>query len=290
MPKPMPITEFMKLFPNDDACLEHLFKERFGKGYECTRCFQTGKFKKLAKMPAYTCQCGNHIHPMVGTPFHKSHTPLQKWFYAMYLFTTTRHGVPAKELQRQLSVNYKTAWRMGHEIRKHLGFVDGNPPLSGHVEADETVIGGVIKGRKRAYSNKTIVAGIVERGGKVATKIVPNTSADYLETNITGTVVKGSTISTDEHGSYRHLGQAGYEHGTVRHAVGQYKSGKHSTNTIEGFWSLIKRSINGTHIHVSQRHLPKYLGEFEFRWNLRHDPSQMFPLLLRRLATSPKAA
>jgi transposase len=123
--KPMPITEFMALFPDDDACLEHLFKARFGADHECSRCGESGKWKKLGKMPAYTCQCGNHVHPMVGTPFHKSHTPLQKWFYAMYLFTTTRHGVSAKELQRQLSVNYKTAWRMGHEIRKYLDLVDG---------------------------------------------------------------------------------------------------------------------------------------------------------------------
>ncbi len=253
MSKPMPITEFMKLFPNDDACLVHLFKERFGKGYECSRCFETGKFKRLSKMPAYTCSCGNHIHPMVGTPFHKSHTPLQKWFYAMYLFTTTRHGVPAKELQRQLSVNYKTAWRMGHEIRKYLGLVDGNTPLSGHVEADETIIGGARRRDKRkpkaVYENKTIVMGVVERDGPVFTKAIANTSAENLEITITENVVKGSTVSTDEHMSYRHLGQAGYDHGTVRHGVRQYKSGKHHTNTIEGFWSLLKRSINGTHAH-----------------------------------------
>ena len=121
MSKPLSITEFMTIFPNDDACLEYLFKKNFGEDFACPRCGETGKFRKLSKMPAYTCQCGEHIHPMAATPFHRSHTPLQKWFYAIYLFTTTRHGVPAKELQRQLSVNYKTAWRMGHEIRKYLG-------------------------------------------------------------------------------------------------------------------------------------------------------------------------
>ena len=138
MSKPLIIVEFMGMFPDDDACLEYLFKARFGDDHECTRCGETGKWKRLTKQPAYTCQCGEHIHPMAGTPFHRSHTPLQKWFYAMYLFTTTRHGVPAKELHRQLSVNYKTAWRMGHEIRKYLSpSLTAIDPLSGHVEADE---------------------------------------------------------------------------------------------------------------------------------------------------------
>jgi transposase len=150
MSKPISIQEFMQMFPDDDACLEYLFKARYGADFACPRCGLIGKFHKLSKAPAYSCQgCGDHIHPMVGTPFYNSHTPLQKWFYAMYLFTTTRHGVPAKELQRQLSVNYKTAWRMGHEIRKYLGFVDGDAALSGHVEADETMIGGKRSGGKR---------------------------------------------------------------------------------------------------------------------------------------------
>ena len=289
MSKPMPITEFMAMFPNDDACLEHLFKVRYGADCECQRCGETGKFKKLSKMPAYTCQCGEHIHPMVGTPFHRSHTPLQKWFYAMYLFTTTRHGVPAKELQRQLSVNYKTAWRMGHEIRKYLGLVDGNAPLSGHVEADEAFIGGRRK-RTRGrggvvLDNKTIVVGLVERGGDLITKVVPDTSKSSLECTVTANVVPGSRISTDENKGYRDLGRAGYVHETVNHSIDEYVRGDTHTNTIEGFWSLLKRSIRGTHVQVSRQHLPKYLAEFEFRWNLRHDPAAMFPLLLERLST-----
>lgn len=294
MSKPMPITEFMKLFPDDDACLEHLFKERFGADYECSRCGETGKFKKLSNMPAYTCQCGNHVHPMVGTPFHKSHTPLQKWFYAMYLFTTTRHGVPAKELQRQLSVNYKTAWRMGQEIRKYLAFVDGDPPIGGHTEIDETMIGGVRRGDKRkrgrAAAGKTVVLGMVERGGDIITRVVPNVKQETLEAHILPNVEKGSTISTDQFNSYHSLTKHGYKHETVNHVLKEYARGEVHTNTIEGFWSLIKRSIKGTHVHVSSRHLPKYLGEFEFRWNLRHDPAKMFPLLLGRLATSPTKA
>lgn len=289
MAKPMTIIEFMQMFPSDDACLDHLFKARFGADHECSRCGETGKWKKLTKMPAYTCQCGNHVHPMVGTPFHKSHTPLQKWFYAMYLFTTTRHGVPAKELQRQLSVNYKTAWRMGHEIRKYLALVDGDPPLSGHVEVDETYVGGRVKGQgrgRRKGDNKTIVVGIAERGGDVIARVVPDNKSATLVQHVLQNVEPNSTVSTDEAKQYHYLKELGYpNHGVVTHAAKEWVRGPHHTNTIEAFWSLLKRSIRGTHVQVSARHLPKYLGEFEFRWNLRHAPEQMFPLLLKRLGS-----
>lgn len=289
MAKPMTIIEFMQMFPSDDACLDHLFKARFGADHECSRCGETGKWKKLTKMPAYTCQCGNHVHPMVGTPFHKSHTPLQKWFYAMYLFTTTRHGVPAKELQRQLSVNYKTAWRMGHEIRKYLALVDGDPPLSGHVEVDETYVGGRVKGQgrgRRKGDNKTIVVGIAERGGDVIARVVPDNKSATLVQHVLQNVEPNSTVSTDEAKQYHYLKELGYpNHGVVTHAAKEWVRGPHHTNTIEAFWSLLKRSIRGTHVQVSARHLPKYLGEFEFRWNLRHSPEAMFPLLLKRLGT-----
>ncbi|MBI2979211.1 MAG: IS1595 family transposase, partial [Rhodospirillales bacterium] len=141
------IQQFFQQFPDDDACLDYLMALRFGEVLECPKCLKTGHFTRLKKLPAYACPwCGHHIHPMVGTPFHRSHVPLQKWFYAMYLFTTTRHGVPAKELQRQLGVSYPTAFRMAHKIREYMGHLDGEPPLTGHVEADETYIGGVVKG------------------------------------------------------------------------------------------------------------------------------------------------
>ena len=277
----------MKMFPDDDACLEHLFKLRYGADFECPRCHEVGKFNKLSKMPAYTCQCGEHVHPMVGTPFGRTHVPLQKWFYAMYLFTTTRHGVPAKELQRQLSVNYKTAWRMGHELRKYLGLVDGDDQLSGHVEADETMIGGKRSGGKRGRGapGKTVVFGMLERDGDVMTRIVPNVRRATLEPHIVENVRKGATVSTDELKSYAKLARLGYKHGAVNHAREEWVRGKHHTNSIEGFWSILKRSIRGTHVHVSRNHLAKYLGEFEFRWNLRLAPEAMFPLLLKRLAT-----
>ena len=150
MAKAPTVHDLFQQFPDDDACLEHLMTLRHGNPTDCPKCGKHGKFHKLRKEPAYACQwCGQRIYPMVGTPFERSRTPLQKWFYAMYLFTTSRHGVPAKELQRQLGVTYKTAWRMGHELRKYMAKVDGDDGLSGHVEVDESYVGGRKKGGKR---------------------------------------------------------------------------------------------------------------------------------------------
>jgi transposase-like protein/predicted RNA-binding Zn-ribbon protein involved in translation (DUF1610 family) len=286
MPKPMSIQEFMHRFPDDDACLKHLFDLRYGADFTCPKCGTVGKFHKLAKMPAYSCQdCGDHIHPMSGTFFYRSHTPLQKWFYAIYLFTTSRHGVPAKELQRQLSVSYETAWRMGHEIRKYIGKIDGDPPIGGggsHVEIDETMIGGKRPGKRgRGAAGKTIVLGMLERGGDVMTRIVADVRRTTLEPHILANVKKGSTVSTDELKSYAKLARRGYKHGAVNHSAEEWVRGKHHVQGIEGFWSLLKRAIRGTHVHVSRKYLANYFVEFEYRWNERASPETMFPKLLK---------
>jgi transposase len=279
--KPLSVQEFFRQFPDDDTCLDQLFKTRFGANFQCPKCEGVGKFRKLSKLPAYSCSCGYHIHPMAGTPFEGSHTPLQKWFYAMYLFTTSRHGVPAKELQRQLGVTYKTAWRIGHEIRKYMGMVDGDPPLGGIVEADETYIGGVRKGKRgRGAANKTVIFGMLEKAGDVMTRVVPNVRRKTLQPIIDTHIVKGSEVHTDELPTYKTLNKQGYTHETIAHGIGEYVRGPVHVNGIEGFWSQIKRSIKGTHVHVSQKHLSKYLAEFEFRYNMRKTPALMFPALL----------
>ena len=277
------VLKFMKQFPDDDTCLEHLFVTRFGKLSEvaCNKCGEIGKIRRLRKLPAYTCNCGHHIHPMKDTPFERSTTPLQKWFYAMYLFTTSRHGVPAKELQRQLGVTYKTAWRIGHEIRKYMSMIDGDDGLSGTVEADETYIGGKRKGKRgRGAAGKTVVFGMLERDGDVMTKIIPNASRNVLQRHIEENVSKGTEMQTDEWLGYRGLDKIGYTHETVEHGCGQYARDGVHVNAIEGFWSQIKRSIRGTHIHVSGKHMAKYLGEFEYRYNMRKTPELMFSRLL----------
>jgi hypothetical protein len=168
----------------------------------------------------------------------------------MFLFTTTRNGVAAKEIQRQMGVTYKTAWRMAKLIREYMGWVDGDAPLGGSggpiVEADELFVGGKDKGRG-PVGDKTIVFGVAERGGDVVTRV---------------------------------LGEEGYRHERVNHSAKEYVRGEWHTNTIEGFWSMVNRTVAGTHIHVSAKYLPTYLGEIEYRWNLRKRPDLMFPLLL----------
>ena len=278
------ILEFFKEFPSDDVCLEHLMVTRYGKSFRCPKCLKNSNFYRVKKHPVYACQwCGHQVSPMAGTPFENSRTPLQKWFYAIYLFTTSRHGVPAKELQRQLSVTYKTAWRMGHEIRKHMTRVDGDNGLGGHVEVDETYIGGKDKtiGRPTMKtSRKVAVLGMVERGGDVMTKIIPDTKNKTLLPLVYKNVAQGTTVSSDELHAYKSLPRLGFQHGYVNHSMKEYVKGIHHTNSIEGFWSRLKNSIRGTHVHVSRKYLPNYLGEFEYRYNMRKSPKWMFERLL----------
>ena len=284
MAKQFTVTDFFKRFPDDDTCLNHLMSIRFGFEFDCPKCGKHGKFHRVKKRPVYECQwCGHQLSPMAGTPFERSRTSLQKWFYAMYLFTTSLHGVPAKELQRQLGVTYKCAWRMGHEIRKFMSDTDGDDGLSGHVEIDETYIGGKdkVRGMPTAKrSKKTPVLGIVERGGNVMTHVVPDARITTVMPIIKANVEEGSHVSTDQAHAYKRMNRIGYKHASVNHAEKEWVRGNTHTQTIEGVWSRLKNSIRGTHIHVSRKHLPKYLGEFEYRYNMRNNPEAMFARLL----------
>ena len=166
-----------------------------------------------------------------------------------------------------------------------MGKVDGDDDLSGHVEIDEAYIGGKdhVRGRPTDISSKkTGVLGMVERGGKIITRVIPDVKADTLLGHITEHVVPGTTISTDELGSYHDLPEYGYKHGFVQHSAKEWKKGIHHTNTIEGYWARLKLSIRGTHIHVSRKYMPNYLAEFEYRFNMRgKNASKMFNQLLQ---------
>lgn len=286
MTKPQTIAQFFARFPSDEACLQHLFEVRFGQGYECPSCGRASKWFRIKAERAYSCQwCGHHLHPTVGTPFERTRTPLQMWFYAIYLFTTTRNGVAAKELQRQLGVTYKTAWRMADKIREHMADVDGDVLIGGEgkeVEVDETLVGGVRPnaGRGNYRDNKTVVLGMVERGGDVVTKIVPNVRKHNLLPVIAANVLPGTAVHTDQNHTYRNLPKMGYGHAAVNHNRDEWVRDNCHVQTIEGFWSQLKRSINGTHISVSGKHLWKYAKEAEYRFNRRHRPEAMLPELL----------
>ena len=273
------ITKFIKQYPTNEACLEGIMKLRYGgTEMDCPKCHQYGKFYRISRERAYICQhCKFQLFPCVGTPMHRSRTSLQKWFIAMHLFCTSKHGVAAKELERQLDVTYKTAWRMAHEIRKWMAKVDGENPLDGGVEIDETMVGGYRPGKRgRGAEGKTVVLGMLERGGEVITKVIPNVRKKTLQPIVKENVKKGSTVHTDELRSYNELDKAGYKHKTVNHGAEEFVKGDSHVNSIEGFWSRLKLSIRGTHVHVSGKHLWKYAKEFEYRYNRRNQPQAIF--------------
>lgn len=286
--------QFQAEYPDDAACLERLMEVQYGgTDIMCPACSKPSKFHPMTERRAFACQvCGHHIYPCAGTIFHKSSTSLTKWFFAMYLMTSTRHGVAAKELERQLGVTYKTAWRMAHELRKLMASADHGGKLSGHIEIDETYFGGKQKIGKRSeknkkktwYANKTIILGMAERDGKLRAGPVRNNWLSTIEPIVRENVEKGSTVTTDEHGGYNDLHRLGLEHDTVAHSKGEYVRGIHHTNTIESHWGHFKRSVAGTHVTVSQKHLWKYIAEFTYRRNYRLSHWTMFNRLVAAFA------
>ena len=283
------LRQFQDRFPTEDACLDHLMRVRFGDRHDCAKCGKSAHFYRAKGRRSYACEyCGHQVYPTAGTPFDRTRTPLRDWFFVMFLFCTSRNGVAAKEVERQLGVTYKTAWRMCHEIRKYMGEVDGDEPIGGlgrTVEIDETFVGGYVRTGSKKISglkNKTAVFGMLEKGGNVVTEVVPDRKSGTLLPIIHATVKKGAKVHTDEWLAYGGLSTMGYQHSTVNHSLDEYVCPTSGTtvNAIEGFWAQLKRGINGTHIHVSARHLPKYLAEFEYRWNMRRDPHLMLDRLM----------
>ncbi len=279
--------QFQAEYPDDAACLDKIMEMRYGgREFSCPGCGADSKFHRIAKRRGYACQhCGHHVYPCVSTPFEKSRTPLTSWFFAMYLMTSTRHGVAAKELERQLGVTYKTAWRIADELRKHMANADDHGPLSGHVEIDETYVGGKRRGKRgRGAAGKTVVFGMLERDGPVRAGPVPNVRRKTLQPIIHNNVQRGSAISTDELGSYKELCKSPYIHRSVNHSAEEWVRGDVHVNSLEGYWSRLKNSIKGTHIHVSQKHLWKYVSEFSYRYNMRKRPALMFDRLVISLS------
>ncbi len=293
------VMEFMREFPDDQTCLDWLWRTRFapdGHTAECPKCKRSRKFHRVASRASYSCDtCGHHLHPTAGTIFEKSSTSLHLWFYAIWIITSTRCGVSAKQLERELGVTYKTAWRMFNKIRNELMTQDYQGPLSGSVEADETWIGGKMRNsdkRKAAQrgvvigphaKKREVVFGMVERGGRVVALTVPSRYGYTLRKSISQHVERGSDVYTDEYSGYRGV-EFDYTHRQINHGSQEYVRGDVHTQTIEGFFSLVKNGIRGVYHSVSPKWLQSYLDEYAWRYNHRDDPGAMFLNLLLRAA------
>ena len=275
--------DFKAEYPDDQACLLSVLENRFGD--TCPKCGVVGvKFHPITGRQGFVCsECDKHIYPLAETIFRKSSTSLWNWFYAIYLFSVSKNGVSAKELERHLGVTYKTAWRMAKQIRKLME--DDTDTFTGTVEMDETYVGGRKKGQGvgRGTKNKTPIFGIVERGGSVKAVVAPSLTHKTVKPIIRDQVSIEAVVNTDYFHLYKKLiPDMGYEHQRINHSAGQYGIGETHTNTIEGYWSQLKNSIRGTYHMVSPKYLQTYVNEFSFRYNYRALP--ICPILLERAA------
>jgi transposase len=287
------INQFDKDFPTDDACLEYVKEQRWPDGVTmCAKCGVERKHYRVTGRTAYACDhCGNHIYPLAGTIFEKSSTSLRLWFHAMYQMGSTRCGISAKQIQRETGVTYKTAWRMFRQIRSLLS-EETDMQLEGEaVEMDETYFGGKRKGYKgrpgAGDKKKSPIVGIAERrGGKgrVIAKATQNVNAETLTGMVKEYVLPESTIFTDDFSGYDRLKSHGYTHHRINHSAKVYVMGDIHTNTIEGFWSLVKRGIGGVYHAVSQKYLQSYLDEYTFRYNRRDRGNLIFTSILEQVS------
>ena len=291
--KKFSVHQFNETFPSEEVCLDIVRDMVYPYGISCRQCEKVTKHHRLSGRKAYSCQnCGAQVYPLAGTIFEKSSTPLKSWFYAMYLMASTRTGISAKQLERELGVTYKTAWRMFKQIRSIL---NEDVDLEGLlVEVDETYIGGKAANMHhakrerlggRGTAGKQPVFGMVERKGKVVTKVVPDVSRNTLLPNIREKVLPSSLVYSDEHSSYDPLKSMGYQHRRVHHAAKVYVQGDAHTNTIEGFWNSVKRGIGGVNHAVSGKYLQSYLNEYAFRYNRRDQKQPMFEAFLGQVVS-----
>jgi transposase-like protein len=288
MPKTkLSLATFQKHYGTHEQCLQAIKHMRFPDPHPCSKCNKAQKFYPVRGRTAYACNnCGHHIYPLAGTIFENSTTPLNQWFFAMYIMAQTRSGTSAKQLERILGVTYKTAWRMFKQIRILMSNED--VLLDGIVEIDEAFMGGHGKNRaKKSYENKKkeVLLGMIQRGGTIYVKHVPNTKRLTLVSQITEHIDPNAHVMTDQHTAYAYLKDAGYyKHFTVSHVDGQYVRNRlFHINSIEGFWGNMKRGLYGVYRQVSTKYLQAYVDEYAFRHTHRKHGEQMFAILLERV-------
>jgi transposase len=282
------VLDFNTRFPDDNACLEYLKEQRWPGGVApCSKCGVERKHHRVTGRPAYACDyCGKMISPMAGTIFEHSSTSLRLWFYAMYLMGSTRCGISAKQIQRETGVTYKTAWRIFRQIRT-LMWEDIR--LEGStVEVDEMFVGGRSKRLGQTEEKpKTTVVGVVQRkSGRVIARVKPDTTRETLHGFIKEFVLPGSTVFTDDWRAYHGIDPRKYRHYRINHSAKVYVTGSKRqihTQTIEGFWSLVKNGIRGVYHSVGKNYLQTYLNEYAFRYNRRELGNLIFWAILGRV-------
>lgn len=278
------LRQFKRKYSTHLQCLEAIKRLKYEDEMECFKCKRPSIFYPVTNRTSYVCKfCGYQIYPLAGTIFEKTSTPLDLWFFAMYLMVNTRSGTSAKQLERMLGVTYKTAWRMFKQIRMLMADTEGGL-LNGAVEVDETFVGGKGKNRKDKPNfneiPKEVVMGMVQRGSKAYLKHIPNTGKWTLLQQIQERVDPAAKVMTDEYRGYWQLYKYGYSHQSVNHGSYQYRHGEVYTQNIENIWSHLKRGIYGVYRVVSKKYLQNYVDEFAFRYNHRNNQGKMFELLL----------
>ncbi len=285
------LIELLDHFKDEKTCRDFYEQQRWGGKPYCPHCGSTKTPYRTDR--GFKCSekaCYKKFSVTVGTIFEQSHIPLRTWFAAIYLITAHKKGISSLQLGRDLNIPQKTAWFLEHRIREMLR-AKAPVMLTNDVEVDETFIGGKEKNKHaskkyraqentraeikkmnledRNHFNKIAVIGLVERNGKVVAKRVPDVKAKTLIPIIEKHVEKGSTMLTDEWYAYGQLGKLGYEHKSIQHNLKIYVQGETHTNTIENFWSVLKRGLYGIYHFTSKKHLDRYLDEFCARYNTR---------------------
>lgn len=275
--------QMLQALPDDNSCREYLEMVRWDSTPTCPHCGTVdaahyrlnvkGEFKGM-----YKCKsCKERFTVTVGTMFEGSHVSLRKWFIAIYIFSSHKKGISSHQLASDLGITQKSAWFMLGRIR-HAFKIDSTDKMEGVIQADESFIGGKNKNRHaskkvedsqgRSVKDKTPVLGVMQTGGKVHLSVIPDTKAKTIKPIIQDMVANGSILVTDEWHAYKGLAR-NYAHVVVNHKENQYVSGAFHTNSIENFWSLLKRGIYGIYHQVSPKHLHRYCDEFAYRFNSR---------------------